>query len=161
MAFISKQFNTFNRFSLTTILCVSFGCFSVIFSSVNFSAHAGENYAFKVKVKNNTGKKIRVLFVQWQPKGASKYKWNNCDIDLALNAGHNKTLTCSTRASVKKWRRRFEMAGYCYNDDGTSPNEKAPSAYFPLTKKWFSRSWAVDRNNTYTLSFKKDQFRCD
>jgi len=68
MAFLSKQFNTFNRFSLAAILCVSFGCFSVIFSSVNFSAHAGENYAFKVKVKNNTGKKIRVLFVQWHQK---------------------------------------------------------------------------------------------
>ena len=159
MAFISKQFNTFYRFSLTAILCVSFGCFSVIFSSVNFSAHAGENYAFKVKVKNNTGKKIRVFFVKWQPKG--KKRWNDCNIDLSLNAGQNKTLTCSTRANVKKWRRRFHMAGYCFNDDGTSPNQVAPSAYFPLTKKWFSRSWAVKRKNTYTLVFKKDQFRCD
>ena len=100
MAFISKQFNPFYRFSLTAILCVSFGCCSVIFSSVNFSAHAGQNYAFKVKVKNNTGKKIKVTRVEWQSKGT--LKWKDCDIDITLNAGQNKTLTCSTRAKVKK-----------------------------------------------------------
>ena len=158
MAFISKQFNPFYRFSLTAILCVSFGCFSVIFSSVNFYAHAGQNYAFKVKVKNNTGKKKNVFRVYWQSKGT--LKWKDCDIDITLNAGQNKTLTCSTRAKVKKWRRRFRMSGSCsgLNEDGTPPNVR--TVYFPLTKKWFSRSWAVNRKNTYTLAFKRDQFRC-
>ena len=156
MAFISEKFNPFYRFSLTAILCVSFGCFSVIFSSVNFYAHAGQNYAFKVKVKNNTGKKIGISLVQWQSKGT--HKWKDCDIRLVLNAEQNKTLTCSTRAKVKKWRRRIRMMGYCINDDGTTPNIR--TVYFPLTKKWFSRSWAVNRKNTYTLAFKRDQFRC-
>ena len=140
---------------------IMLGIFFLFVTSVNFDANAGENYAFKVKIKNETGKKIRVLYVQWQPKGANKYKWNSCNIDLSLNAGQIKTLTCSTRASIKKWKRRFEMAGYCFNDDGGFSGTKAPNAFFPLNKKWYPRNWAVNHSDTYTLAFKKDQFRCE
>ena len=160
MGRLQLQFSFNSKIALALIFSVGLGFFGLIIPSANFAAHAGQNYAFKVKVKNETGKKIRVRYVQWQPKGGNKYKWNSCNIDLSLDPGKNKTLTCYTRASVKKWKRRFEMAGYCYDSDGSIPSTmtKTPNAYFPLTKKWFARSWSVKNNNTYTLSFRKDQF---
>ena len=160
MAHVPSQVGTLSKFTLTMFLCLGLGIVAVISSSIYSPAHAGGNYAFKVKVQNVTGKKIRVLSVYWQPKGAGKYQWKNCDIDLALNAGKNKTLTCSTRANVKKWKRRIRMSGYCYKSDGTSPRENY-RVDFPLTKKWFARDWAVNHKQTYTLVFKRDQFRCD